>query len=76
MDRLMRFVRGRRGQDTVEYALLAAFISVVALTALLYISPWVKPTYLKVQDAMRRATRAALPGNPGSDDKGSGTPTD
>jgi Flp pilus assembly pilin Flp len=74
VDRLMRIFRNRRGQDTIEYALLAAFISVVALSAMMYIGPWVKPVYYEVQDAVRRAVRAGLPGNPGGGDPGGRTP--
>ena len=76
MNRLMRIFRSRRGQDTIEYSLLAAFISVVALSAMMYIGPWVKPVYYEVQDAMRRAVRAGLPGNPGDGDSGGRTPSE
>lgn len=72
----MRILRGRRGQDTIEYALLAAFISTVALTAVLYIGPWVKPIYYRVQDAVRRAAAAHFPGEVGDGGKGGGTPTE
>lgn len=71
MDRLIRILRGRRGQDTVEYALLAAFLSIVALNAILYIGPLIKPAYYRIWDAVKRAVPVEAPR-----DGGGGTPTD
>lgn len=65
LKRFKRFFRAQRGQDMVEYGLLAAFISTVAIAALLYFRPWLEPVYLKVQDAVRRAA-TARPGEPGT----------
>lgn len=57
----------------VEYGLLAATISLVAISALLYFSPVLKPIYYSVQDAVRRAA-TVHPGNPGSGGRGGQTP--
>ena len=32
---IQRFIREQEGQDVIEYALLAAFISIVAITAII-----------------------------------------
>jgi Flp pilus assembly pilin Flp len=71
----MRILRGRRGQDNVEYALLAAFISTAALAAVLNIGPLVKPAYYMLQDAVRRAATAHS-GGTGSGDRGGRIPTE
>lgn len=52
MNILRRFVREEDGQDMVEYALLAAFISIVAIVALKAIGPLVNAIYVKVQAAL------------------------
>jgi len=49
----------------VEYALLAAFLSVVTVSALIYFGPALKPAYYRLQDAMRRAATAHYPSHPG-----------
>ena len=46
-----RFVREEAGQDIIEYALLAAFISVVAYTILVTIGTDVTTIYTSVQGA-------------------------
>jgi Flp pilus assembly pilin Flp len=68
LKKLVRFFCRRSGQDTVEYALLAAFISTAALSALLLIGPHLKPIYALIQDAVRRAATIG-PGEPGSGHK-------
>jgi Flp pilus assembly pilin Flp len=40
------------GQDMIEYALLAAFISIVAILALQTIGPLVNGIYVNVQTAL------------------------
>jgi pilus assembly protein Flp/PilA len=46
-----RFVREEEGQDIIEYALLAAFISVLAWVAIQTIGTDVSTMYDKVQTA-------------------------
>lgn len=52
MNHLRRFFREEDGQDMVEYALLAAFISIVAIAALQVIGPRVAAIYDDVRDAL------------------------
>ena len=76
MKRIKRLLRGQGGQDMVEYGLLAAFISIVSIGALLSFGPSIKPAYYKLQDAVRRAATAHYPGTTGDDAGGKGdTPT-
>jgi Flp pilus assembly pilin Flp len=51
-----RFVREEAGQDIIEYALLAAFISVLAWTILQAIGQDVNDIYTKVQSATTAAS--------------------
>jgi pilus assembly protein Flp/PilA len=46
---MLRFVREEEGQDIVEYALLAAFISIVAATIINSIGTDVKTIYTNVK---------------------------
>jgi Flp pilus assembly pilin Flp len=50
-----RFLHEDKGQDMVEYGLLAAFISIVAIIALQAIGPLVKTVYEHVQAALESA---------------------
>jgi Flp pilus assembly pilin Flp len=52
MNNLRRFIREEDGQDMVEYALLASFISIVAIAALRAIGPLVNAIYVRVQGAL------------------------
>jgi pilus assembly protein Flp/PilA len=52
MINLRRFIRDEQGQDMVEYALLAAFISIVAIATLRIIGPRVLTIYNNVRDAL------------------------
>lgn len=52
MKHLIRFLREDSGQDMVEYGLLAAFISIVAIAALRAIGPLVNTIYQNVQAAL------------------------
>jgi pilus assembly protein Flp/PilA len=56
-----RFVREEEGQDIIEYALLAAFISIVAYTLLGTIGQDVNTIYTEVGVATQSAADA-LPG--------------
>lgn len=54
-----RFVREEEGQDIIEYALLAAFISVVAWLILQNIGQDVQTMYSNVQKATNDAAAAS-----------------
>lgn len=49
---LNRFIRNEKGQDMVEYALLASFISIVAIATLRLIGPLVNAIYVAIQAAL------------------------
>ncbi|UCH84450.1 MAG: Flp family type IVb pilin [Candidatus Latescibacterota bacterium] len=49
---LKNFLRDESGQDMVEYGLLAAFISIVAIAALQAIGPLVNAVYVAIQNAL------------------------
>ena len=49
---LVRFVCEEDGQDMVEYALLASFISIVAIVAIRAIGPLVRTIYQNIQAAL------------------------
>ena len=53
MKYLKRILREDTGQDMVEYGLLAAFISIVAIAALQAIGPLVNTVYENVQAALQ-----------------------
>ena len=52
MRRLKNLLRKEDGQDMVEYALLAAFISIVAIVTIRNIGPLVDAIYQNVQSAL------------------------
>ncbi len=52
MNYLKRFVREDDGQDMIEYALLGAFISIVAIATLRLIGPAVLGVYDAIQAAL------------------------
>ena len=52
MSFIRKFVREDDGQDMIEYALLAGFISIVAIIALQAIGPLVNAVYVGVQNAL------------------------
>jgi len=49
---LKKLIREEQGQDMVEYALLAAFISIVAIVTIRNIGPLVDAVYQNVQSAL------------------------
>lgn len=49
---LSRIFRDEKGQDMVEYALLASFISIVAIATLRLIGPLVNGIYQDIQAAL------------------------
>ena len=52
MQSIMSFIREDEGQDMVEYALLAAFISIVAIVVIKAIGPLVNTIYENVKNAL------------------------
>jgi pilus assembly protein Flp/PilA len=54
---LLRFMRNDEGQDLIEYALLAGFISLVAVVAITNVGSGVNTVYGNVQTQV-----AAIPG--------------
>lgn len=52
MKKLVAFLKKDEGQDTVEYALLAAFISIFAIIAIKAIGPLVNTIYVNVKNAL------------------------
>jgi pilus assembly protein Flp/PilA len=55
MTYLKRFLVEDKGQDMVEYGLLAAFISIAAITALSLIGPKISEIFTKIQTALNNA---------------------
>jgi Flp pilus assembly pilin Flp len=49
---LKKLVRNSKGQDMVEYALLASFISIVAIATLRLIGPLILAIYNAIQAAL------------------------
>ena len=49
-----RLVREDEAQDLIEYALLAAFISLAALAVLITIGPSISGKFKEVQDALTK----------------------
>ena len=47
-----RFVREDEGQDIIEYALLAAFISIIAIVIIQAVGTEVNTQYSKIKDAI------------------------
>jgi len=54
---LKRFVREEEGQDLIEYALLAGFISLVAVAAITSVGPGINGVYNNIN-----AKVVAIPG--------------
>lgn len=52
MKRLNRFVREEEGQDIIEYALLAAFISIIAIVAITAVGGDVNRIFQAVNTAL------------------------
>jgi Flp pilus assembly pilin Flp len=59
MRRLVSKIKGlvveEEGQDIVEYALLAAFIAIVAVAILIQMAPLIQGIYQRVLDALAQA---------------------
>jgi len=52
MNVLKSFIRDESGQDMVEYGLLAAFISIVAIGSLVLIKPVISTMYSNIHTAL------------------------
>ena len=52
MNKLEHFIKNEEGQDVVEYALLAAFISIFAIIAIKAIGPLVNTIFTNVKTAL------------------------
>jgi pilus assembly protein Flp/PilA len=57
----LRFVRDDQGQDLIEYALLAGFISLVAVVAITNVGTGVNGVYSNIESQVE-----AIPGGSGS----------
>ena len=57
----VKFVREEQGQDLIEYALLAGFISLVAVVAITNVGAGVNKVYENINTQV-----AAIPGGSGS----------
>jgi len=55
MKTVYRRTKSKRGQTLVEYALILAFISVVAISVLISLSDQIKGTYTKIGSALSSA---------------------
>jgi len=53
---IKRFIHEEEGQDIIEYALLAAFISVVAIVAIIAIGTRVNQIYTGVSSQLNRTS--------------------
>ena len=49
---IQRFIREEEGQDMIEYALLAAFISIVAIASIILIGPKISTIFRNVNSAV------------------------
>jgi len=56
---LKRFVREEEGQDLIEYALLAGFISLVAVTAITQVGQGVNGVYGNINSQVQKIPGAA-----------------
>jgi len=55
MKTLFRRLKDKKGQTLVEYALILAFISVVAISVLISLGENIKGTYSKINSVMASA---------------------
>ena len=52
MNLLRRFVRKEEGQDMIEYALLAGFLSISSIITLLALGPAINDIWVVIQDGL------------------------
>jgi len=55
MKRLIRQLKSKRGQTLVEYALILAFISVVAIAVLVNVGTNLKAVYTRIDSSLASA---------------------
>jgi len=55
MKKLFRTLKSKKGQTLVEYALILAFISVVAISVLISLGQAIKGTYTKISSSLASA---------------------
>jgi len=55
MKKAFQWLKGRKGQTLVEYALILAFISVVAIAVLISLGSAVRGTYTRIYSALASA---------------------
>jgi pilus assembly protein Flp/PilA len=56
---LNRFVRDEAGQDLIEYALLAGFISLVAVTAITNVGSGINQVYENINTQVNKIPKGA-----------------
>jgi Flp pilus assembly pilin Flp len=73
---LKQLLRASEAQDIIEYALIAAFVSVVAVSVLATLGVSVEDVYRNVAVTTTAAAHNGSPasGDPGSSDPGDGSP--
>jgi len=49
---MKKFFKNEEGQDMIEYALLGAFISIVAIVVIKLIGPLINTIYVNIQTAL------------------------
>lgn len=52
MQKIKHFIRDDSGQDMVEYGLLAGFIALVAMAALIELGPAIKTVFENITDRL------------------------
>ena len=55
-NRTLRYLKGRKGQTLVEYALILAFISVVAIAVLIQLGKSVTSVFTQINSQLQVAT--------------------
>jgi Flp pilus assembly pilin Flp len=53
---MLKFLKDERGQDMIEYALLASFISIAAIGLIRLIGPLIVTIFTSVKDALTPAS--------------------
>ena len=56
VNKMRSLVWNDEGQDIIEYALLAAFIAIVAAVILVNIGPLIEDIYTQIQDYLEQAS--------------------
>ena len=56
LNKMRSLIWNDEGQDIIEYALLAAFIAIVAAVILVNIGPLIEDIYTQIQDYLEQAS--------------------